>query len=75
MRLLPEKVESRREFSRAAARYALLALVSAATWLVARPRGPLGQRCVNQGICSSCGVFAACGLPQALSAKQVKEKA
>ena len=75
MQVLPQEVEDRREFFRATARYGLLALVSAATWLVARPRGPLGQRCVNQGICSSCGVFAECGLPQALSAKQVKERA
>ncbi len=75
MRFLPEEVENRREFFRATARYGLLALVGAATWLAARPRGPLGQRCVNQGICSSCGVFAECGLPQALSAKQAKERA
>jgi hypothetical protein len=74
MRFLPEKVESRREFFRAAARYGLLAVVSAAACLAARPRGPGGQRCVNQGICSSCGVFAECGLPQALSAKRAQEK-
>jgi hypothetical protein len=28
------------------------------------------QTCVNQGICRGCGVFAGCGLPQALSAKR-----
>jgi hypothetical protein len=74
MRILPQQVESRREFFRAAARYALLALVSAAASLAARPRTPGGQRCVNQGICSSCGIFAGCGLPQALSAKRAQEK-
>jgi hypothetical protein len=74
MRFLPLEAESRREFFRAGARYGLLALVSAAACLVARPRGPGGQRCVNQGICSGCGVFAGCGLPQALSAKRAREK-
>lgn len=74
MRLLPQEVESRREFFRAAARYGLLTLVSAAACLAARPRPLTGQRCVNQGICSTCGVFTDCGLPQALSAKRAKEK-
>jgi hypothetical protein len=74
MRILPQQVESRREFFRAAARYALLALVSVAAGLAARPRTPGGQRCVNRGICSSCGIFAGCGLPQALSAKRAQEK-
>ena len=74
MRFLPQEIESRREFFRAAGRYALLMLVGVAAALAARPRGPGGQRCVNQGICSSCGIFAACGLPQALSAKRAQEK-
>ena len=74
MRFLPQKAGSRREFFRAAARYALLALVSVAAGLAARPRGLSRQRCVNQGICSSCGLFAACGLPQALSAKRAQQK-
>ena len=39
----PEKVESRREFFRATARYGLLALVSAAAGLAARPRTPAGS--------------------------------
>jgi hypothetical protein len=74
MRISLQQVESRREFFRAAARYGLLALVSVAASLAARPRTPSGQRCVNQGICSSCRVFAGCGLPQALSAKRAQEK-
>jgi len=75
MRLLPQEVESRREFFRAAARGGLLALVSAAAaCLAVRAQRLEGQRCVNQGICSSCGVFATCGLPQALSAKRAQEK-
>lgn len=70
-----QQPESRREFFRATARYGLLALLSAsAAALAARPRMLAGQRCVNRGICSRCGLFAACGLPQALSAKRSKEK-
>jgi hypothetical protein len=74
MRFSPQKVESRRDFFRVAARYALLALVSTAASLAVRPRTPRGQRCVNQGVCSSCAIFAGCGLPQALSAKRAQEK-
>jgi hypothetical protein len=74
MRFDPESVESRREFFRATARYGLLALVSAAAGLAARPRTLSGQSCVNRGICSGCGVFTECGLPPALSAKRAKEK-
>jgi hypothetical protein len=74
MPLLPREVGSRREFFRATARYGLLALVSAGACLAARPRKAGGQRCVNRGICSSCDIFAECGLPQALSAKRAQEK-
>jgi hypothetical protein len=74
MQLSPKTVESRREFFRATVRYGLLALVSVAASLAARPRTPGGQRCVNRGICSGCGIFAGCGLPQALSAKRAQEK-
>jgi len=74
MQSSPETVESRREFFRATARYGLLALVSAAAALATRRRMPSGQRCVNRGICRSCGSFANCGLPAALSAKHAQEK-
>jgi hypothetical protein len=74
MRFSPQKVESRRGFFRATARYALLALLSAAAGLAARPRTPGGQRCVNRGVCSGCAIFAGCSLPQALSAKRAQEK-
>jgi len=74
MRISSQQVESRRGFFRATARYGLLALVSVAATLAARPRTPGGQSCVNRGICSGCGIFADCGLPQALSAKRFKEK-
>ena len=74
MQYSPEKVESRREFFRATARYSLLAVAGAVAALTAGRRGPAGQRCVNRGICGSCGVFAACGLPPALSAKRARQK-
>ena len=74
MRILPPEGGSRREFFRATARYVLLALVSVAAALAARPRTTGGQRCVNRGICSSCDIFAECGLPQALSAKRAQDK-
>jgi hypothetical protein len=74
MRILSPEGGSRREFFRATARYALLALVSAAAGLAARPRTTGEQPCVNRGICRSCGNFAECGLPQALSAKRAQEK-
>jgi hypothetical protein len=74
MRFLPQEVESRREFFRAVARYSALTLASVAACLVARPRRLARQRCVNQGICCTCGIFAECGLPQALSAKRAEAK-
>jgi hypothetical protein len=74
MQISPQQVESRRAFFRATARYGLLALVSAAASLAARPRMSGGQRCASRGICSSCGSFANCGLPQALSAKRAQRK-
>jgi hypothetical protein len=72
MQVPPVKVESRREFFRAAARYSLLALMAATASLGVRARTPAGQRCVNRGICSICGLFADCPLPQALSAKRTR---
>ena len=72
MRFSAEKAGSRREFFRAAARYSLLALASVAACLTTRKPRLAGQECVNRGICSGCGVFASCGLPQALSAKNAR---
>lgn len=69
MRFSPEKAENRREFFRAAARYGLLGLLTAAASLAIRRQVLGGQKCVNRGICPNCGVFSTCGLPQALSAK------
>jgi hypothetical protein len=69
MRSFSARIESRREFFRTAARAGLLALLTAAAGLAARPRTPAGQRCVNRGLCRGCAVFGSCGLPQALSAR------
>ena len=68
------QLESRREFFRAGARYGALALLSALAYLRIRRGRMAGQDCVNRGICSSCGIFASCGLPPALSAKRVRER-
>jgi hypothetical protein len=71
MRVLAGKGQDRREFFRAAIRYALLGLLAVAAALTGR-KPQNGQRCVNRGICGSCGAFAGCGLPQALSAKRAQ---
>ena len=64
---------TRREFLRGGIRYALLAGASAVAVSVAsRPGAKLtGQTCVNEGICRGCAVVGDCGLPQALSFRQV----
>ena len=72
MRFSAEKVGSRRELFRATLRYGLLTLLAGAASLAARKPAPVGQRCINRGICGDCGVFAQCGLPRALSVKQQK---
>jgi hypothetical protein len=74
MQFPPERVESRREFFRAGARYGALAFVSALAALAARPPAGRDQQCVNSGICNGCGVFATCGLPQALSARRGRKE-
>jgi len=66
-----EETGSRREFFRAAGRYGLLGLLGVATAVGSR-RESFGAKCVNRGICRGCAVFARCGLPQALLAKQFK---
>jgi hypothetical protein len=73
-RFYPERVESRREFFRAAARYGCLGLLGAVT-AVGTQKSLSGQQCVNRGICAGCAAFSGCGLPQALSAKAAKRNA
>jgi activator of 2-hydroxyglutaryl-CoA dehydratase len=73
MRFSSEPIEGRREFFRSTGRYMLLAVLGVATALMGK-RALNSERCINLGICSGCAVFASCGLPQALSAKQAKAK-
>jgi len=74
-RVEPFYAANRREFLRGGARYALLwALAAISGALVKRRVGSLpGQTCLNQGICRGCGAVGDCGLPQALSFKQVTQ--
>ena len=67
---------NRREFLRGGARYALLTtLAGVSATLLKRSGGKIsGQTCINQGICSGCNAYAGCGLPQALSRKQIQSR-
>ncbi len=67
-----ERAESRRDFFRAIGRYGLLGCLAAVGAVTGRRAQLSGQRCINQGLCGKCAVFASCGLPQAISAKQVR---
>jgi hypothetical protein len=71
---------TRRGFFRGAFRCGLAAgLVTLGGGLVfRRPVGvasPLAQRCDRAGYCRGCPSFTDCGLPPALSAKQILERA
>lgn len=67
---------NRRQLFTGVLRYATLGLVGiSGTSLVAKRRRLVKEnKCVNRGICSGCGEFDLCGLPQALSAKRVLGK-
>ena len=69
----PNSSASRRQFLRDGLRYFMLGgLAAVGGRLVARQANrPAGQVCISAGICRGCGAFADCGLPQALSAKEV----
>ena len=69
----PKSSAGRRQFLRDGLRYALLGGLAAISWkLIARPAArPAGQVCISAGICRGCAAFDDCGLPQALSAKEV----
>ena len=71
-----EPGSSRREFVRSSFRYALLTGLGVVSAALLRKNGARlsGQSCINQGVCSGCTVFTDCGLPQALSAKQARQK-
>jgi hypothetical protein len=72
---------TRRELLRSAGRYAALAGIGVLAAKLMWRSGSVGadgdiasQTCVNSGICSGCGAFDACRLPQALSARVAKAK-
>jgi hypothetical protein len=69
MPFLAKKAESRREFFRSAARYVFLAMLAGVASLAARTQTFAAQRCVNRGVCDSCGVFASCSRPRAVAAR------
>ncbi len=67
---------SRRRFLVSLARLAALGGFGAAAARLLRGRPSLdgssrpGETCTNEGVCRGCAVFAGCGLPAALSARQ-----
>ncbi len=67
-----EKEKNRRQILISVGRYGVLGFLAAATGtLLAKRRRLIREgKCVNGWVCSGCGVFEGCGLPQALSAKQ-----
>jgi hypothetical protein len=72
-RCSPKSSAGRRQFLRDGLRYTILgALATVSGKLVARQANtPAGQVCLSAGICRDCAAFDDCGLPQALSAKEV----
>jgi hypothetical protein len=69
----PNSSSGRRRFLRDGVRYIVLGGLAAVSGTLAARKAvrPIGQVCVNAGICRGCAVFEDCGLPQALSAKEV----
>lgn len=67
------QMQSRRQLLAAALRYGTLGLLGAAGGAAFARRRRLVRegKCINHGVCRGCEVLEACGLPQALSAKQV----
>ena len=67
------QVQNRRKVLADAVRYSTLGLLSAVGgWAFAKRRRLVREgKCVNTGICRGCRVYEKCGLPAALSAKQV----
>ncbi len=69
----PESGANRRQFLRDGVRLAILGgLAAIGGKLAGRSAArPAGQVCISAGICRGCAVFEDCGLPSALSAKEV----
>jgi hypothetical protein len=68
-----EYVRSRRQLFAGVLRYVTLGLlgVVGGSAFAKRRRLVREGKCISRGICRGCEVFENCGLPQALSAKQV----
>jgi hypothetical protein len=66
------QVWTRREFLRDGVRYAALGALAVVSARVGRHALPSWRdpRCTGAGLCGGCAVFAQCGLPAALSARQ-----
>lgn len=69
-------VMDRRDFFRHGGRLLLLGLGALAGSVLFRRKqvAVINHRCVNEGICSGCGDYPDCGLPQARSRRQVLER-
>ncbi|MBA7691076.1 hypothetical protein ES703_99614 [subsurface metagenome] len=67
------QVQSRRQLLAGVLRYISLGFVAAGGGALFAKRRRLVRegKCINKGICRGCEVFEKCGLPQALSAKDV----
>jgi purine-cytosine permease-like protein len=72
----PEPDIARRTFFRKLAAGLAMTALGALTAVLASRRTPsaAGETCTNRGICRGCPAFAGCGLPQAVSARQVLGK-
>ena len=70
------RAQTRREFIRGMLRGAGLGVLAAlgAALAVRGRRAKGSETCVNRGICRGCGVYDACLLPQAQSAKYAARK-
>ncbi len=68
----PKKEQTRREFFMDVFRYATLGAIGVISGAVFAKRRKLLKDgvCINQGMCSGCGIFEQCNLPPALSEKQ-----
>ncbi len=72
MKLGMAQESGRREFLQWCGRWTVLALGAAVgTRFLRRNQVSVArQRCVNDGICSSCGTYSVCDLPQALTRRR-----
>ena len=69
----PNSSAGRRQFLRDGLRWAILGGLAAVGGRLAGREAarPAGQVCISAGICRGCAAFEDCGLPNALSAKEV----